>query len=112
MNLTLTDENYDIKNKKSLKEYWNELARTTDLKPVIVRFDKSIKSYLERPKYYYGFVEEKDAESQVEMYFLIDDLHYIGRWLLMHGDKAEVVKPDRLKTIMLELVDELKNHYV
>jgi len=112
MGLRLTDENYDIKNKKSLKEYWNELTRTTDLKPVVIRFDKSLKSYLEHPKYYYGFVEEKDAESRIEMHFLVDDLYYIGRWLLMHGDKAEIVKPDKLKSVMKELVNELKNHYV
>lgn len=112
MKLTITDKRYDIKNKKTLKEYWEELSRTTDLEPVIVRFDKSIKSFLERPKYYYGFVDEKDAGTQVDMYFLVDSLSYIGRWLLMHGNKAKIIKPESLKTIMKELVKELNNHYL
>jgi predicted DNA-binding transcriptional regulator YafY len=112
MNLHVTDERYDIINKKSLKQYWDELSRTTELQEIIIRFDKSIKSYLERPKYFYGFVDEKDKRSQVEMYFLINDLDYIGRWLLMHGDKAEIVKPDKLKTVMKKLVKTLKEKYL
>ncbi len=112
MKLTVTDIKYDIRNKKTLKEYWEELARTAELETVVVRFDKSIKSYVDRPKYYYGFVDEKSAGSQVEMYFLIDSLPYIGRWLLMHGNKVKIIKPDRLKTIMKQLVNELKNHYL
>ncbi len=112
MNLTVTDKKYNIKDKKTIKQYWEELERTTELEPVVVRFDKSIKSYLDRPKYYYGFVDEKNIDTQVEMHFLIDSLTYIGRWLLMHGSKAEIIKPDRLKTVMKELVTDLKNHYL
>ena len=87
------------------------LYQELDMDPIVVRFDKSIVSYVEKPKYYYGFVDEKDLGDQVEMYFMIDSMPYIARWIVMHGNKAEVVSPEELKKEIRELVRELEEHY-
>jgi len=47
------------------------------------------------------------------MYFLVDSLSYIGRWLLMHGSNEKIIKPDSLKTIMkISIVFSLTPHYM
>ncbi len=110
--LTLTDEKFKSYDKLPFTEYMQGLYRDLNMDPIVVRFNKSILTFVEKPKYYYGFVDEKEVGDQVEMYFMTDSLPYIARWIITHGDKAEVVNPVELKHEIVNLVNELGRHYL
>jgi predicted DNA-binding transcriptional regulator YafY len=110
-NLALTDEKFSSANRIPLHEFLNGLYQSNNLEPVVIRFDKSIISFIEKPKYYYGYVDEKDIGNQVEMYFMIDSVEYLARWIIMHGSKAEIISPKKLKDIVRALAQELYQHY-
>ncbi len=110
-NLSLTDEKFIPDNRIPLHEFLQGLYQTNNLEPVVIRFDKSIISLVEKPRYYYGYVDEKDLGNQIEMYFMIDSLEYIARWIIMHGNKAEIISPSKLKDNVKALAKELYLHY-
>jgi predicted DNA-binding transcriptional regulator YafY len=111
-NLSLTGEKFSSDNKMPLHEFLKGLYQSNNLEPVVVRFNKSIVSFVEKPRYYYGYVDEKDIDNQVEMHFMIDSMEYIAKWIMMHGNKAEIVSPQKLKDLVRNLVKELKDHYL
>lgn len=111
-NLTITGEQFVANNRMPLPEFLKGMYQSNNLEPVVIRFDKSIISYVEKPKYYYGFVDEKDLGSQVEMHFMTDSMDYISRWMITHGSKVEIVSPEILKDLVRNLVNELKEHYL
>ncbi|HJX71292.1 MAG TPA: WYL domain-containing protein [Bacteroidales bacterium] len=110
-NLSLTDEKFSSENRMPLQEFLQRLYQSNNLEPVVIRFDKSIISFVEKTRYYYGYVDEKDLGNQVEMYFMIDSMEYMARWIIMHGSKADIVSPKKLKDIVRDLVQELHLHY-
>jgi predicted DNA-binding transcriptional regulator YafY len=110
-NLAITEETFIPDNRMPLHEFLQGLYQSNNLEPVIIRFDKSIVSFVEKPKYYYGYVEEKDLGGQVEMYFMIDSMDYMARWIIMHGSKADIISPQKLKDAVKALVQELYLHY-
>jgi len=110
-NLSLTDEKFSADNRIPLQEFLQGLYQSNNLEPVVIRFDKSIVSFVEKPKYYYGYVDEKDLGNQVEMYFMTDSMEYMARWLVMHGSKAEIISPAKLKDSVRALALELYRHY-
>ena len=110
--LFLTDEKFSTDNRIPLHEFLQGLYQSNNLEPVVIRFDKSIIGFVEKPKYYYGYVDEKDLGSQVEMYFMIDSMEYMARWIIMHGSKAEIISPKKLKENVRALAQELYQHYI
>ena len=111
-NLSVTDEKFSSANRMPLHEFLQGLYQSNNLEPVVIRFDKSIISFVEKPKYYYGYVDETDLGNQVEMYFMIDSMEYMARWIIMHGSKAEIISPSKLKDNVRALALELYQHYV
>ena len=111
-NLSVTDEKFSSANRMPLHEFLQGLYQSNNLEPVVIRFDKSIISFVEKPKYYYGYVDETDLGNQVEMYFMIDSMEYMARWIIMHGSKAEIISPSKLKDNIRALALELYQHYV
>lgn len=110
-NLAMTDEKFSSEKRMPLHEVLQGLYQSNNLEPVVIRFDKSIISFVEKPKYYYGYVDEKDCGNQVEMYFMTDSMEYMARWIIMHGSKADIVSPKKLKDAVRILVEELHTHY-
>ncbi len=110
--LSYTGETFVTENKDSLQTYIYKLTQSTELAPITVRFDKKVIKYLHEQKYLYGFVEDKDMETQVEMTFVTSYPEYFGRWLLSYGSAVEIVCPDGLKEIMIHLAAEVKSHYL
>ena len=110
-NLAMTSESYVPKNRMPLYEFLKGLYQSNDLEPVVIEFGKSILSVVEKPKYYYGYVDEKDTGDKVEMYFMIDSMEYIARWILTLGKKANIVSPLKLKDLVTLFVKELNEHY-
>ncbi|MBL7856169.1 MAG: YafY family transcriptional regulator [Cyclobacteriaceae bacterium] len=108
--LANTGKTFDHRNLLTLQEYMKSLVESHyGLQKAVVIFDKAIFKYR---RYVYGFIAEVDLGDKVQMTFLVDNLQSLGRWLLAYGSGVEVVEPDELKTILVELVDRLQQHYL
>jgi predicted DNA-binding transcriptional regulator YafY len=94
--VSITDKTFNSKH-PTLKAYIAQTAKEQEIDMVIMRVDKSIYSYLEKQKYYSGFVSEKTVGNQIEMTFLTASLEGFARWFMMFGDSAEIILPDSLK---------------
>ncbi|MBN1413718.1 MAG: YafY family transcriptional regulator [Bacteroidales bacterium] len=106
--LKTNEEVFIPKNRLSMHEYFSRLTKEADLTEVILRFDKSTAAVLQNIKYYYGFVSEEKIGDQTEMDFLVNDLNYFGRWLLMFADGMEVISPIELKNILKDLIRKIR----
>lgn len=95
----------------SLADLISRMVYESDVMPACVRFDTKIIPFVGDYKYFYGFVEEKKREREVEMHFLTASYDQLARWLLGYGDAVEVVSPEPLKEIMIEHVKRLYAHY-
>jgi predicted DNA-binding transcriptional regulator YafY len=101
-------ENFEHRNQISLKEYFQSMFQSnTALIRAVVYFDKS--AVRNRP--IYGSISQVDVGDRIKAEFLMDNMNYIARWLLMFGTSVEIEEPEELKTRMAELVDELTEHY-
>jgi predicted DNA-binding transcriptional regulator YafY len=107
-----TGQNFDKRNLLTLQEYFQSLMQAhQEMEKVTVTFDKSVARYLRNAKYYYGFVSEEDLGDRCRMTFLAGNMRVFCRWLLMYGSAAEIESPEKLRTTMEEVVDELYHHY-
>ena len=95
----------------SLADLISRMVYESDVKPACVRFDRKILPFIGDQKYYYGFVEEKILDSQVEMHFLTSSYELLAHWLLGFVDAAQVVSPEPLKEIMVGHAKCLYSHY-
>jgi predicted DNA-binding transcriptional regulator YafY len=107
-NLINTGEHFEGRNLISLKEYFQSMFQSNkDLIKAVVTFDKV--SLRGRP--IYGSISMIDLGDRVRAEFLLDNLRYMSRWLLMFGTAAEVEEPDELRTLMADQVEELYAYY-
>ena len=76
---------------------------------VVIRVCKEAAKYIRSGRKYYGFVSEVDMDDKVEMTFLArESKHGFARWYMMFGDGAEIIEPDSLKTLVMEMVEKTK----
>jgi predicted DNA-binding transcriptional regulator YafY len=107
-----TSVKFDPRNLITLKEYLATVIQSNhEVHHVIVLFEKSAARYIGNTRYTYGFVSEEEHNGRIRMTFLTAYLKGICRWLLMFGNEAEIEAPDKVKSMMLELVEELTEHY-
>ena len=107
-NLVNKGETFEGRNQISLKEYFQSMFQSnTELVRAVVYFEKS--SIRNRP--IYGSISQVDLGDRIKAEFLMDNLNYLARWLLMFGTAVEIEEPDELKAHMAELVEELHEHY-
>lgn len=102
--LRINDEQYLPQKRLTLNEYFARLTNETELTNVTLQLDEPTAVFIQHIKYFYGFVSEELMDGKTEMDFLVNDLHYFGRWLLMFADGAEVVRPAELKSVLHDLL--------
>ena len=101
---------FDGRNLISLQEYLHSLMLSHEnLQRAVVIFDKSIYKY---KRYIYGFVSEEDLGDSVRLTFLVDNFNWLARWLLSFGKAVTIEQPERLTETMIEMVEELHEHYL
>ena len=54
---------------------------------------------------------EEELDTKVRMTFLTAYIKSLCRWLLIFGKSVTIEEPDKVKDIVVELLDELNNHY-
>lgn len=77
-----------------------------------IAVDNDLMRYVREQKYYYGLMEEKVVGDKTELTFLQPHLGYFARWLIMFGNRVEIIQPEALKTAMKQLATELYAHYL
>lgn len=106
--IKLTDLPFS-KTHPALKEYLlhreNNWADDTNLTLVIIRVNKSKSHWLGNQKYHMGFISESESGEETEMTFITSSLHGFGRWFMMFGDYATIVKPEALKQEVRKLIE-------
>jgi len=112
-NMHLSSDAYDKSRHISLQEYLQQHTSAPATEHTFkVRFTQRVARYLGNQKYYYGLVEEKVLDSQVEFTFMNSyPLEHFARWILMWGNDVTIICPDELTARMKELARELKEHY-
>ncbi len=106
--LKTNDEVFVAQKRITLREYFSRLTDETELTEVVLRFDKPTAAFLQHIKFYYGFVSEEQVEDKTEMIFLVSDLNYFTRWLMMYADGFMALRPEALKKQLHELVKKIE----
>jgi predicted DNA-binding transcriptional regulator YafY len=95
----------------NLQEYLSEMAEQQDLTKLIIVFKADSAQYARTEKYYHGFVGEVENEDGVTMEFLTPSINGTAHWLLIFTNQIEIVEPQRLKEVMVELTKKLVGVY-
>jgi predicted DNA-binding transcriptional regulator YafY len=77
-----------------------------------IALDNDMIRYVREQKYFYGLMEEKVVGDKTELTFLQASLGHFARWLIMFGNRVEIIQPQELKTAIGDLVAELHGHYL
>ena len=107
LSITKTDKTYKKKH-PSVKTYLGRITKEQNLVTIIIRVDKEVAQFLTEQKYYNGFVNEHLIGDKIQMTFLTSSTEYFVRWFLMFADKADIVSPDSLKTMLNKKLFEIK----
>lgn len=107
LNITKT-ENPFIKEHPSIKDYLSKVSKEQNLETIIIRVDKKVTQYLADQKYYNGFINEEDFGDTIQMTFLTSSTEYFVRWFLMFADRANIISPESLKTMLSEKLTDIK----
>lgn len=110
-NLSTTDELYNPREIKSVKEFFKLMQNSYELEQVTVRFPKTQARLIQTIRYYYGFIGEEERDDYVDLNFVVNDTDYFVRWLMMYSDVAEVVSPDKFKDAFANFIKNVKNRF-
>ncbi|MBN2613305.1 MAG: YafY family transcriptional regulator [Bacteroidales bacterium] len=110
--LRTTTEQFKPGKRMQMHDFLNGLYQLNNLEHVVLRFKKSVLGFVEKTRYYYGFVDEKDLGDSLEMHFMTDSMDYMARWIITYGNKAEIVSPRKLSETVKSLTIELHSHYI
>ncbi len=84
----------------SLPEYLETSAREDGLETVMIRFKPEVLEYVRRDWSIRVEQEKEEANGEVTVTLRIYALESFASWVLSFGDKAEVVSPERLKSVL------------
>lgn len=108
--LKITSEKFR-QERLSLNSYLKKISEQRHLKKVVIRADKTIAKYIVTQKYYYGFVSEKELDTEVEMTFLSTSLEAFARWYLMIGTNAVILEPAEVKEQVKDLLSVIYKNF-
>jgi predicted DNA-binding transcriptional regulator YafY len=92
----------------TLKEYFQTMSKDRgSLTRVVAVFRKSGM----RNRQLYGAISQTDLGDSIRAEFMLDNLDWMARWMLMFGTSVEVESPPEMKQKIAALVEELTEHY-
>ena len=107
LSISKTDKTFK-KEHPSIKTYLGKITKEQNLETIVICVDKDVVQFLTEQKYYNGFVNEQFIGDKVQMTFLTSSTEYFVRWFLMFADKADIVSPDSVKTMLNKKLSEIK----
>jgi len=108
LNVTPTQQDFEKKH-PSLEElipaiYYNEVEIDVQL-----RVHRDMARDMGRTKYTYGLYDEQpDGEYHYIQKYEVSSLEKFGRWFLMFADKAEILNPPELKSVVRGLIANIR----
>lgn len=59
----------------------------------------------------YGSTKQTDLGDSIRAEFMMDNVDFMSKWLLMVGNQVEVESPDELRQAMVNFIEELREHH-
>ena len=84
----------------SLPEYLETFLREDGLETVVIRFKREVMEYVRRDWNIRLEQEKEEANGEVAVTLRMYSLESFTSWVLSFGTKAEVVSPERLKSVV------------
>ena len=112
MKLSLGDDNFDPTIHGDYRDHVSEVFSGGELTEVQIKVSHKLERFLRDQKYSYGFVKQEKHTDGITMVFMVWEVGYFARWLLMFGKEVEVVAPTQLKEEVIKLTEELVNHHL
>ncbi|MBX2900019.1 MAG: YafY family transcriptional regulator [Cyclobacteriaceae bacterium] len=107
-NLANTGQEFSERSTVSLKEYFKAMfAANENLAPAVVIFEKKAL----QGRALSSTTTQTDLGDRIRAEFVMDNIDFIARWLLMYGKGVEIESPDSLRERVAELAEELHGHY-
>lgn len=92
----------------TLKEYFQTMSQTRgSMTRVVAVFQKAGL----RGRQLYGAISQTDLGDSIRAEFMVDNLDWMSRWMLMFGSAVEVESPPEMKQKIASLLEELTEHY-
>lgn len=110
--LTDTGLRFARHNRLTLQEYLDRMHTDMPSIAVTIIVQKKVTRFMGEQKYTYGFQQEEPMGDFVRMHFLTPYIQGLARWLLMYGNTVTVEQPDLLLSMMQDLTEELREHYL
>jgi len=111
-NLKTTNTIFSPRSISTLQEYLNSLQQSNiEMKSATLNFNLEAAQYVHNSRHYFGFVSEQKTQDYIQMKFLTADLNTMARWILSYGNEVEIESPEELKEKVIQLVEELHEHY-
>jgi predicted DNA-binding transcriptional regulator YafY len=96
----------------SLPEYLETSPREDGLETVVIRFRPEVMEYVRRDWNFRVDQEEAEANGEVTITLRIFALESFASWVLSFGDKAEVISPERLRSVVAAEAAKVVAKYV
>ncbi|MFY0627724.1 MAG: YafY family transcriptional regulator [Reichenbachiella sp.] len=112
MKLSQQGENFDPTVRGNFKEHIFALNMRQEVEEVKVLFSNKVAQFVTDQKYYYGMIDELKTIDGVQMTFMVGELDYFARWLLMYTNSVTIIESDRLRNKMEELTNQLTQSYL
>lgn len=109
--MRLLDEHYDKTRHPTLETMAEKFFNPGNMHRIVLKLCNGLNKNSTDMKYHLGIVEETKKADHTEMVFLHYSLPEFAKWALLWGNKATIIEPDELKTIMKELSAELADHH-
>ena len=109
--LAIVNESFDPSVRENFKEHIFMQNRPEEVEEVKVLFTNKVAPMVSDQKYYHGLIDESKTNDGVVMTFMVAELEYFARWLLIYTDSVRITQSDRLIAKMEELTDQLLRTY-
>ncbi len=110
--ITLTNEHFYNREIKTVREFFRRNLSELQLEQVTLRFPLEQTVLIQTTRYYYGYIGEEKIGDNVEMNFVVNDLVYFCRWLLMYADTVEIVQNDKLRQLFMDHLAVIKKRFM
>lgn len=94
----------------TLKGYLEAESREGQFEMARIRFKPEMMERVRRERYW-GLVEEKAESGGVAVTLLDRSLEWLAGWVLSFGSRAEVLEPERLKTLVAAEATQIAHYY-
>ena len=109
--LSTKGDTFDPSIRPDFKKHIFSLNMNQEYEEVQILFSNKIAHIIADQKYYHGMIDQKKTDEGVVMTFMVGEMDYFARWLLMFTDSVSVVHSDRLRDKMDQLISELNRIY-